>query len=104
MRRPILALLLLASVSLASAARAAEGKKPSVTLDVKDEDARVILKSMQQQCGIKNLVLDPDVKGSGTFYFNAVPCPTAFRVVLRTMGLQASTYSNQIVTVGTASH
>ena len=103
MRRRV-AVLLLSSLFLASAAGAAEAKKPSVTLDVVDEDARVILKSMQQQCGIKNLVIDPDVKGSGTFYFKAVPCPTAFRVVLRTMGLQASTYSNHIVTVGTASH
>lgn len=96
------AALLLACLFLASAVLAAEGRKPSVTLDVNDEDARVILKSMQKQCGIRNLVIDPDVTGSGTFYFRNVPCPTAFRVVLRTMGLGASTYSNRVVTVETA--
>lgn len=59
----------------------------SVTLDVKDGEARAILKSMQRQCGIRNLVIDPDVKGSGTFYFRKVPCETAFRAVFRTLGV-----------------
>jgi hypothetical protein len=98
-------LLLLASLVFASAVFAAEAKKGrGVTLDVRDEDATVILRSMQKQCGIKNLVIDPDVKASGTFYFKDVPCPTAFKVVLRTMSLSAATYSNQVVTVETASH
>ena len=52
--------------------------EPSVTLDVKDAEAREILKSMQRQCGIKNLMIDPQVQGSGTFLFNQVPCRQAF--------------------------
>jgi hypothetical protein len=60
-----------------------------VTLDVKDAEVRDIFKSMQKQCGIKNVILDPNVQGKGTFYFYKVPCGTAFPVVLRTLGLQA---------------
>ena len=50
---------------------------PSVTLDVKDEDVVVILKSMQKQCGIKNLVIDKEVQGKGTFIFHDLPCERA---------------------------
>ena len=70
-----------------------------VKLDVKDEDVHVILKSMQQQCAIKNLVIDPNVSGSGTFFFHDVPCGKAFDVVLSTMGLAAVTYSDSTVEV-----
>ena len=70
-----------------------------VKLDVKDEDVHVILKSMQQQCAIKNLVIDPNVSGSGTFFFHDVPCGKAFDVVLGTMGLAAVTYSDSTVAV-----
>ena len=62
----------------------------TVTLDVKDAEPRVVLKEMQKQCGIKNMILDPEVdkaKTGATFYFREVPCETAFRVVLRTYGL-----------------
>jgi hypothetical protein len=62
----------------------------TVTLDLKDAEPRVVLREMQKQCGIKNLILDPDVdksKTAATFYFREVPCETAFRVVLRTYGL-----------------
>jgi len=59
----------------------------TVSLDVKDADVRTVLQSMQQQCGIKNLVIDREVSGTATFYFREVPCPTAFRIVLRTYGL-----------------
>ena len=67
----------------------AAAKPRTVTLDVKDEEIHVILKSMQQQCAIKNLVIDPGVSGNGTFYFRDVPCERAFDVVLRTMNLAA---------------
>ena len=76
----------------------AAAKPRTVTLDVKDEEIHVILKSMQQQCAIKNLVIDPNVSGKGTFYFRDVPCPRAFDVVLRTMGLAAE-YSDDVVAV-----
>lgn len=73
--------------------------QPRVTLDVKDEDVRVILKSMQKQCGIRNLVLDPEVQGKGTFFLRDVPCKTAFDTVLRTMGLRAASESASLVAV-----
>ena len=74
----------------------------SITLDVKDQDVHTILKSMQKQCGIKNLVIDPGVQGSGTFIFDKVPCRTAFDVVLRTMGLTTFDYGDSVVSVGTS--
>jgi len=78
--------------------------EPAVTLDVKDAETREILKSMQRQCGIRNLMIDPQVQGSGTFVFNQVPCRQAFGIVLRSLGLAAQTYSNNIVSVGAAEH
>ena len=36
--------------------------------------AVAILKNMQKQCGVKNLMIDPQVKGTGTFRFREVPC------------------------------
>jgi len=71
----------------------------TVTLDVKDEDVRVILASMQKQCAVKNLVIDPDVQGKGTFYFTKLPCAKAFDIVTRTMGLQVESQPNSVVTV-----
>ncbi len=60
---------------------------PTVSLDVKDADVRVVLKSMQQQCGIKNLLIDKEVQGQATILFREVPCTTAFRVVFRQFSL-----------------
>ena len=80
---------MLALAATATAApKAAKPKPRTVTLDVKDAEARVVLKAMQKQCGIRNLIIDPDVRPAGaSFYFREVPCDTAFRVVLRTYGL-----------------
>lgn len=87
-------------LAAALAASAAAAPKPrTVTLDVKDGEVRDILRSMQKQCAIKNLIIDPDVKGSGTFYFREVPCETAFRAVFRTMDLAGRYEPNSIVTV-----
>lgn len=86
--------MILASFLLAAAVSA-----PTVTLDVKDAEPRVVLKAMQKQCGIRNLVIDPDVPSTAaTFYFHEVPCATAFRVVLRTYGLSAQS-STQVLEV-----
>jgi type II secretory pathway component GspD/PulD (secretin) len=74
-------------------------KQLTVTLDVKDEDVRDILKSMQKQCAIKNLAIDPQVQGKGTFYLRSIPCPSAFDVVLRTFGLRAVNYSTSLTAV-----
>ena len=70
-----------------------------VTLDVKDEDVHAILKSMQKQCAIKNLAIDPQVQGKATFYLRSMPCASAFDVVLRTFGLRAVNYSTSLTAV-----
>ena len=80
-------------------ATASPAPRKTVTLDVKDEEIRVILKSMQKQCGIKNLILDKEVQGSGTFMFRALPCKTAFDTVFKTMSLRAVTYGSDVVNV-----
>ena len=86
---------------ICGAAAASAAEKKTVNLDVKDAEARPVLKSLQKQCGIKNLIIDPDVTGgSATFYFREVPCETAFRIVLRTYGLTAQIDLPKIVTVG----
>jgi hypothetical protein len=91
-RRLALTVLLLATVT----AHAAPRRQRAVTLDVKDEDIRVILKSMQKQCAIKILLLDKDVQETGTFLFRDVPCRTAFDVVFRSAGL-AGTVDGTVV-------
>ena len=73
--------------------------KKAVSLDVKDEDVVVILKSMQKQCGIKNLIIDKEVQGKGTFLFRELECGRAFDVVFRTMSLRAKSYGNDVVNV-----
>jgi len=73
----------------------------TVKLDVKDEDVHKILATMQKQCAVKNLVVDPDVDVRGTFVFHDVPCGTAFKVVFQTLGLSSVDYGNSVITVGT---
>lgn len=87
-------LLLAVVVSMTAGA---EEKPKTVTLDVKDEDVNVILKSMQKQCGIKNLLVDKDVTGKGMVYFTEVPCPTAFRTVFMQFGLTGQVEPNIVV-------
>jgi type II secretory pathway component GspD/PulD (secretin) len=82
-----------------AAAVAAPAKKPTVTLDVKDADVHDVLKSIQKQCGIKNLIIDPGVTGSGTFLFTKVPCDVALDTVMKTTGLAAKSYSGSVVAV-----
>jgi len=96
--RPVLlaAALLLVSSTVAAAAPA---KPRGVTLDVKDADVHAVLKSIQKQCAIKNLVIDPGVTGSGTFLFHDVPCKVALDTVLKTTGLAATAYSSHVVAV-----
>jgi hypothetical protein len=93
--RPVLlaaTLFLVCSASFAA-------KPRGVTLDVKDADVHVILKSIQKQCGIRNLVIDPGITGSGTFLFHNVPCKVALDTVLRVNGLAAKMYSSSVVAV-----
>jgi type II secretory pathway component HofQ len=79
---------------------AARVSERTVTIDVKDAEARAILKDLQKQCGVKNLMIDPDVQGKGTFYFERVPCPQAWSIVLRSLGLDSQIYTNSVITVG----
>ena len=80
-------IVFLLALALTVPLAAAQAPK-TVTLDVKDAEPRVVIKEMQKQCGIRNVMIDPDVPNTGaTFYFRQVPCETAFRVVLRTYGL-----------------
>ena len=98
--RAISLLLILAVLSGATAASAAKSdaekkqNEPTVTLDVKDEDVVVILKAMQKQCGIRNLLIDKDVTGKGMVYFTDVPCSTAFRTVMGQFGLAGQVERN----------
>ena len=75
--------------------------EPTVTIDVKDAEAADILKAMQKQCGVKNLMIDPQVKGKGTFYLADVPCRQAWSVVIRSLGFDARVYTNSIIRVST---
>lgn len=89
----------LALILAAALAISAKEKARTVTLDVKDGEARVILRSVQQQCGIRNMIVDPDVQGSGTFFFRELPCAQAIPVVLRVMGLAGQVQGNSVVRV-----
>jgi len=71
----------------------------TVSLDVKNEDVHVILKSMQKQCDIRNLIIDPKVAGEGTFVFHSLPCRAAFDHVARTMSLRIDEYENNVVAI-----
>jgi hypothetical protein len=75
----------------------------SVTMDVKDAEARDVLRWMQKQCGIKNMLIDREVDGmkGATFKFTEVPCDVAFRVVFRTYGLAGQFHQSSVVTVDT---
>lgn len=99
----IVKFVLLGFLALAPvAALAAETQKePAVNLDVKDEDIRVVLQSMKEQCGIKNLLIDKEVGGKAMFYFRDVPCTQAFDIVARTMGLAYDIEPNSVVNVQT---
>ena len=110
MNRPALfALTLLMALTLGAATEKRLDKRAKVTslqserkvtIDVKDAEVRVILKDLQKQCGVKNLMIDPEVQGKGTFLFKDVPCPQAWNTVLRSLGLDSRIYTNSVVTVG----
>ena len=102
--RSFLLIAIVAFASGAAGSQPAEGavrpRRSTVTLDVKDADVREVLKSMQKQCGIKNMVIDKEVGGQGaTFLFRDVPCETAFKVVLRSYGLDFEPHPNSVMIV-----
>lgn len=85
---------------LALGAAAEEQQEPTVTVDVQDADARSVLASLKQQCGIKNLIIDKTVRGDeATFLLIDVPCSTAFDIVARTLSLKIEVEENSVVLV-----
>ena len=77
------------------------GFEPVVTIDVKDGEIASILREVATQCGIRNLVLDREVQGKGTFLFQDVPCEAAFRAIFSSMGLAADRELNSLIHVRT---
>ena len=76
-------------------ATATFAEQKRVNLNVKDADVRDVLKELQTQCGIKNLVIDPDVKGkTACLILKKVPCSTAFKVVFRQFDLTGQVDAN----------
>lgn len=73
--------------------------EPLVTLDVKDVEAREILQQLKVQCGIKNMLIDKDVQGKGTFLLRDVSCEQAFEIVFTSLGLSGKSYANSVVSV-----
>ncbi len=93
------AALLAGLIAIAPLAAYAAEKEPKATLDVKDEDIRVVLQSLKEQCGVRNLLIDNDVSGKATFYLHDVPCTAAFDIVARTMSLAYEIEPNSVVNV-----
>jgi hypothetical protein len=89
------ALVMLAVVLSASAS----AETLRVNLDVKDAEARDVLLMLKKQCGIRNMLIDPEVKGKATFYFRELSCETAFRTVFRTYGLASDPDISAILSV-----
>jgi type II secretory pathway component HofQ len=73
-------------------------REATVSLDVKDAELGVILRELKRQCGIRNILVDPDVgERKGTFLFTDVPCSVAFMVVFRSLGLAAELEPNSVL-------
>ena len=97
--RSILVTALILLASGAAGSQPADDSTPTVTLDVKDADIRAILLSMKEQCGIKNMLIEDDVTGTGPFIFREVPCETALKVVFRTQSLDWEIQENSVVLI-----
>lgn len=70
--------------------------EPRLHLDVKDADVRSVLRSVKTQCGIANMMIDPEVAGRGTFLFDGVPCSEGLRIILASLGLGAEVERNVV--------
>ncbi|HEY5611249.1 MAG TPA: hypothetical protein VIL97_08575 [Thermoanaerobaculia bacterium] len=73
--------------------------EPTVTMDVKDMEVREIFQIVKTQCGVRNLIVDPNVQGKGTFLFHGVPCSAAFKTILNSLGLEGEAEPNSVVLV-----
>ncbi len=97
--QPMRAAVLAGLIALTPLVAGAVEKEPAATLDVKDEDIRVVFQSLKEQCGVRNLLVDKDVSGKATFYLHDVPCTAAFDIVARTMSLAYEVEPNSVVSV-----
>lgn len=70
-----------------------------VSLDVVDAELAVIIRSLANQCGIRNVMIDPGVSGKGTFILASVPCSSAIPVVFQTLGIRGELQPNSILVV-----
>lgn len=76
-----------------------EADEPTVTIDVKDAEVRAILNELKTQCGIRNVIVDPNVSGNGTFLFTDVPCSVAFKTVFSSLGLAVDIEPHSLIHV-----
>lgn len=70
--------------------------EPTVTLDVVDAEVRAILASVKTQCGIRNIMIDPNVTGRGTFLFDEVPCSVALKTIFASLGLGSESHPSVV--------
>jgi|SRR5688572_22960408 len=76
--------------------------EPTLTLDVKDVELTIIMEAVKEQCGIRNLMIDAEVrKARGTFLFNEVPCTMALKTIFNSLGLAAQVEPNSVLNVET---
>jgi hypothetical protein len=71
-------------------------REPVLHMNVKNAEVRDILRSVREQCGIRNLIIDPEVSGQGTFLFTGLPCGEGLRVILASLGLGAEIESGLV--------
>lgn len=75
-------------------------QEPTFSLNVKDAELGVIVRELKRQCGVRNILVDPDVgERKGTFLLNDVPCSLAFKVIFNSLGLAAQLEPNSILHV-----
>jgi hypothetical protein len=74
-------------------------EEPTLSIDVKDAPIRQIVSEVRQQCGIRNIMIDPGVEASGTFLMKDVPCSVALRTIFQSLGVSAEVYPNSVLRV-----
>lgn len=73
----------------------------TASLDLVDADLEPTIRSLAEQCGIPNVMIDPNLKRSGaTFRFREVPCSSAFDVVFSTMRVNGRVGGSIVVVRG----
>lgn len=81
------AALVWCALAVAGTLSAAPKSPRTLSIDVKDAEVRAIFATVKVQCGIRNVIIDRDVSGKGTFLFRDVPCEQAIRTITASLGL-----------------